>query len=205
MEAVVVVVILVVLIRAEVAVAHVLHHVNLTVETTAKVVAVLIVLVDVAQIVKMDVMQAVLLLVKQAVKTVVLITHLILKVHGSLVKMDKYFDTLQCPQCGAYLIPIVRIPGTKNYNNFFNNIHCCRTSLDLKNLDLSFFKKGEIYKYFNEKLAYLAELSFVNKEIFMEILSNLPEEDISKIKELVGSDIDLDKAYIYNNTLYFHK
>ena len=47
--------------------------------------------------------------------------------------------------------------------------------------------------------------SFVNKEIFMEILSNLPEEDISKIKELIGSDIDLDKAYIYNNTLYFHK
>ena len=39
----------------------------------------------------------------------------------------------------------------------------------------------------------------------MEILSNLPEEDISKIKELIGSDIDLDKAYIYNNTLYFHK
>lgn len=119
--------------------------------------------------------------------------------------MDKYFDTIQCPQCGSYLIPIVKVPETKNYNDLFNNIHCCKTSLDLKNLDLSFFKKGEIYKYFNEKLAYLAELSFVNKEIFKEIFSNLTEEDISRIKKLVGPDIDLDSAYIYNNTLYFHK
>lgn len=155
-------------------------------------------------IVRMTVLTDVKIPVRIHVVIAVLMAHLKqFLVNGNLNKMT--FDNIVCSDCKATLIPVLKLNNfSDKYDAFFNMNHCNKSAMDVSKINFSFFKKNEVYNYFNKLLAEKCEFEFLNKEIFNNILNHLSPSEIEEIERKLGHKLDISQAVIFNKTLYFH-